>query len=470
MRKLAYFAITLSILFGLSLVQAQENMQYWGMPVYGFHDFNASGFGARSRAMGGTFMALNNKGFGSFMNPAGMVYVEKSLMSLEVLNSQDKFKDKYIYRENFAFFGQTPDSIFAQLVRAGLTEGEYDGKRTSITQAGAVAPFTYFGRDWWFGGGFRTVYDLSFKYYAYKESLNAAIEQTYTDSRGIDALNFSLATGLTPNLNLGVNMNVYVRGYETNLYFKASENGLSDTFRKRDKSRVSGANFDFGAVGDFDMLRLGIVLRSKYTLKQNSNYFRGLLDVYGDDNGFIDRVTTTTDFPFTYGGGVAFMPNDKLTLAADIDLKPYSKVRMTINPESNNWRDINDYDPGWQDLTQFRIGAEYMLDGGFAKIPIRAGFHNLPSLKTDGDVVVDTVSGTLLPELIVTTEPGGDQISTSIISFGSGVHFDKVWFDIAYEFGSSDYEQQVSGYWGYALEEPLDYKYSRLYFSAGMLF
>ena len=51
MRKLAYFAITLSILFGLSLVQAQENMQYWGMPVYGFHDFNASGFGARSRAM-----------------------------------------------------------------------------------------------------------------------------------------------------------------------------------------------------------------------------------------------------------------------------------------------------------------------------------------------------------------------------------------------------------------------------------
>lgn len=469
MRKLAYFAITLSILFGLSLVQAQENMQYWGMPVYGFHDFNASGFGGRSRAMGGTFMALNNEGYGSFLNPAGMVYVEKSLMSLEVLNSQDKFKDMHIYRDDLSPLQIPFNQDIRLLIRKGTTFDEYDGKHTAITQAGAVAPFTYFGRDWWFGGGYREVYDLQAKYHNTSESLYTS-EQTFTTTEGVDALNMSVATSVTPNLSIGMNLNVYVRGYESNFYYKVSNDSVSETFRQRDKSRFSGANFDFAAAADFDMIRVGVVVRTGYTLSQNSNYFRGVLNEYGDDTGPIDRVETRTTFPVTYGGGVAFMPNEKLTVAADIDLKPYSKVRMTINPESNNWRDINDYDPGWQDLAQFRIGAEYMLDGGFAKIPIRAGFHNLPSLMTNGQVNVDTLTGPTWPEFVVTTQPGGDQMSTNIISFGSGVHFDRVWFDVAYEFGSSTHDRQVSTYWGADMTDPLDYKYSRLYISAGMLF
>jgi hypothetical protein len=119
-------------------------------------------------------------------------------------------------------------------------------------------------------------------------------------------------------------------------------------------------------------------------------------------------------------------------------------------------------DAEWEDVNQFRIGAEYILDAGFANIPIRSGFRNEPSTGREftGYTFDDTDS--------TWTEEFGDQISTNIITFGTGLHFDKIWFDLAYQFGSSSYNRIVD------FTEPQEFEikrdYSRLFISAGMYF
>ncbi|MCP4583932.1 MAG: hypothetical protein GY839_20155, partial [candidate division Zixibacteria bacterium] len=67
----------------------------------------------------------------------------------------------------------------------------------------------------------------------------------------------------------------------------------------------------------------------------------------------------------------------------------------------------------------------------------------------------------------------GEKIETLILSVGSGLKFEKIWFDIAYQFGSSEFDQlttiNVLGE-DTEINDPLKFKYSRLYFSVGMLF
>ena len=456
MKRVVFIAVFVLIMFGLSIAQMADN-QYRGFPTFGYLDYNSSGFGARSRAMGGVYMALNHEGFNSFLNPACMVYTEKSVMSMEVVSSQDEYKDKYLYRELFLGLG---DTVVTQDPFAYITYHEMDGAHTKLIQAGAVTPFTYFDRDLWFGGGFRTVYDLHVKF---DTQVEPTLREIFTVKRGIDALNMSLAAKPVENIGLGLNLNYYVRGYESNLYFSNA--------RQRDRSNFSGVNFDFGAVADFEIVRLGLVIRTGYTLTQKSVYFHsGGVNVYGDDAGLLDRITVKTKFPMTYGGGLSVFPMENFMLAFDIDLRPYSKVRLDIDNEHLDWMDFYEFDPEWEDLTQFRIGAEYVFDAGFADVPLRAGFHILPSLKTNESYHIDTVRVDDMLEFEMQTISKGDQMTTNILSFGTGMKFDKIWFDVAYEFGSSKHDNTISIYRGYTLDEPLEYKYSRLYISMGMLF
>lgn len=465
-----FVCIVSVVLFSFCLSPAQEEETYdngyRGLKNSYLYDFNSSGFGARSRAMGGVFMALSNDGFGSFLNPAGMIFTDKSIMSLELINSQDKFNDLYLARLNT----ELGEPIIYYL--------EIQGKHTKLIQASAVAPFIYFDRDWWFGGGFRTVYDLHLEY---EVPVYADSKDTYTIHKGIDALNMALATSPIPNIGVGVNMNYYVRGYESREYVAIIwEDPLSELgdYNEKDKSNFSGVNFDIGAIAEFDIIKAGLVVRTGYTLTQKAIFSRGFIDVYGDELNIIDRITVKNRFPMTYGGGVAITPVENFALAAEIDIKPYSKVKMDIDNEALHWTDFSDndtlpapaYDPEWEDLNQYRVGAEYIFDAGFAEIPLRAGYHNLPCLTryyksaTFSIVTEDTIS-----YYDRTDFEKGDQINTNIFSFGLGLKLDKIWFDVAYEFGSSERDVALTiedRTWN----DPLKYKYSRLYFSMGMLF
>jgi len=486
MKKL--LCVIIAVLVSVSFASAQDDtydLGYRGLEslygLDGFYDFNSSGFGAKSKAMGGVHFAFYNEGFSSFLNPATMIYTNKSLMSLDVVNSGDRFNDYY-------FTGQYDPSTGAPI----YNYEDIDGKHTRIIQAGAIAPFSYFDMDWWFGGGYRTIYDL---YYEMSMPLSYSIddrdfERKIEQTRGIDALNMALAANPHPNVALGVNFNMYVRGYRGNFWypFDYSDDDVDTVLilHKKDKSTFSGANFDFGAVVDFDQLKIGRSMSTPFTLSQSVVYSNLQYDdVYGFDNGergVINRINAKNKFPATFGGGISYMPMENVTLAVDIEYKPYSKITIDIDPEALMYENIYDHDPEWEDLTQFRIGAEYVLDAGFAQIPLRAGMQNLPGLTKSitsriiynsdyADSMFEADSVSLENETVY-----GDQINTYLFSVGGGLKFEKIWFDVAYQFGSSEYDGTYT--WIHSAnvdenviyDEPLKLEYSRLYFSVGMQF
>jgi opacity protein-like surface antigen len=476
-------SILLTVLLIAGMVSAQDtelrDYGYRGMSnIFGIdplYDFNSSGFGARSKAMGGVHFAFNNDGFSSFLNPATMIFTGKSLMSIDVINSTDKFQVE-------GFTG-----IF-----------EVDGKHTSIIQAGAVAPFTYANREWWVGGGYRTVYDLCYGYTlpAHDIEINDTVYQTVNteldNNRSIDALNMAIAASPIPELALGFNMNMYVRGYRSNGWLNISEldyvydTVYTHTARASDKSNFTGLNFDLGALIDLDFVKAAFKITTPLTLTQKVQFTLADVDIWGQEDGFVNRLTAKNKFPATYGGGIAFTPMDNFTLAADVEYKPYSKVKIDVDPEILTFRDIIDYDPQWENLTQYRAGVEYVHDFGFASIPLRAGIQNLPGLKRTLSRVVDFTpdfTEWLEENYDIIVEDSlfyGDQPETYLYSFGTGIRFEKIWFDVAYQFGSSEYDRAAFEFYGYYPIEanrisnyylsPVKLEYSRLYFSVGMLF
>lgn len=465
MNKVIAAVIISAALVGTASAQSEtRDYGYRGIANTQFVDFTGSGFGAKSRAMGGTYIAVSNDAFASFLNPATMSYVGKSLMSIEVLNSADKHEGL----GDLKFKRETSQYVVNKI--------KYDNDHTKLIQAGAVAPFSYFGRDWWVGGGFRTVFDT---YLKYDDPVYASAPDKYVRHHTIDALNLAIAGKPNENVSLGLNMNYYVRGYIEDAYnteyFPDTNNTLlTDTRHLRDKSSFSGVNFDLGLLFNYDRIAAGFVFRTPLTLKQDALLWLTRMNAYGEDDGIIDRVKVKNKIPSSYAFGLSGQPVENLTLAFDYDNKPYSKTEMTFEFEASHWTDIlgdSPYEPAWVDIPQYRIGAEYILNAGFGKIPVRAGYKNLRAITENPEsIAYDTLRiDTLQVYSAVVTY--GKELETKIMTFGTGLKFEKIWFDIAYEFGSSTYDQirtlaATSQTWNGEMK----FKYSRLFLSINMLF
>jgi hypothetical protein len=110
----------------------------------------------------------------------------------------------------------------------------------------------------------------------------------------------------------------------------------------------------------------------------------------------------------------------------------------------------------WPNLQQIRVGAEYVLDAGFADIPLRAGFRNMPSVQKE------YLGNGSDPEF-------GDFKTANLMTFGSGLTFERAWVDFAYQFGS---RKNIAILVNDGVRETVELKdsYSRLYVSAGMFF
>lgn len=454
--------VALLLLLSFCAAFGQQWSQYYdGMSKLGFVDFNSSGYGARSRAMGGVYMAMPNEAYGSFENPATMTTVNKSLMSLELANFQDKHQ------------GLTePRMLTSQANTFYVGKTDYKNQRTKlVNQAGAVAPFSYAGRDWWVGGGYRSAADFSLKF---DIPVNADNPDQFDREKDLVGLNFAIATKPLTNLSAGVNMNLYTRRYEED--FVGRQFKITDTssttydYHYHDKSNFTGVNFDFGLAGEFSIFTVGAVVRTPYILRQNAFRLMAQLDPYGADaDGYIDRIKVKYSIPMSYAFGIAAKPTENVLIAADIDNKPYSSTKKTLDYESSDIIDFTDIDAQWNDLFQYRIGAEYTFNAGFAQIPIRAGVHNLPGLQYASKVTANSASLDSLGAYYHYDYTYTDDVNPMIISFGSGVKFEKIWMDLAYEFGSKEYDQSVQTPQGITADK-MKFKYSRLYLSVGMLF
>jgi long-subunit fatty acid transport protein len=439
-------------------------------------NYNFLGAGARARAMGGAFFAVSNDPTAASWNPAGLSLLDRSQMDL-----------------SFSSFMSRPEqttTLESSMLNYGFTnKPEYD--KNQISSASVVVPFKLRDKEMVGSALYQVLSDI------YQENEYALINDSLITNRGtyienresilnekitgrLSAITLGLGAKTLGSLSLGLGINIYAGGFDSDanlLYPKGYHTdisidsvtgdttvNLSERFHPTINTKYSGFNFSFGGLYQLDKLKMAAVVKTPFTLKEENDV--KLLVDYLDHGILVDTKTRAlspmfkTDrkwkMPLMVGFGASYQLN-ALTLATDVELRNYSKTKLTYrenlaNPTGNEITTSLD----WRNLTQFRIGGEYMVHTKLGNIPIRAGFRNDPQLFKDVHDLMEvfmeeyryqTVPDSLRPTYVKSL-PGketGSWVNGNVFSFGTGIAWSQIKFDITFEFAKyDDIQQNVS--------------------------
>jgi hypothetical protein len=318
---------------------------------------------------------------------------------------------------------------------------------------------------------------------------------------GMDAFSLVLAREMAPWLDLGINANFQSGTLEYSQDVGVSSIGfVIFTGGTVAKQEVSAFSVDVGA-----RVKVGsLTVAGTALLPHRLEFTKGSADIDPLPNPQTPEQTLHVEtrpadydlfIPLRFGVGAAMEPVDRLTLAADFWLLPWSTSRIHREPLTPVFGFQNPADPatfrgtlvrggsgedvfnaGLDDTHSLRLGAEYRLveKPGFA-FPVRAGFRSEtlsltdyapPSWFTDrnqdgflnfnqdlvlpywqalqaGDAVA---AGELQARIAEVLENNyllfrGDPISASTISLGMGCEIQEFTADVGFEFQSYDLER-----------------------------
>lgn len=441
-------------------------------------DYNFLGAGARARAMGGAFFAVSNDPTAASWNPAGLALLDKSQMDISFSSFMSRPEHTTTLKSSVLDFGFS-------------SKPEYD--KNQLSSASVVIPFKIRNKELVGSVLYQVLSDI------YQESeyilINDTLETNLSESEGIyienwksvlnekitgrlNAVTLALGTRVFESLSLGVGANIYAGGFDSdvNLFYPKGYrqdiiidpiNGdttvnLYEQFHPTISTDYSGFNFTVGGMYEIDKLKMAAVVKTPFTLKEKNDV--KLLVDYVQGGVLVDDKTRdlspwfNTDrkwkIPMMIGFGTSYQLND-LTLAADVEFRNYSKAELTYredlaNPSSAKITTSLD----WRDLTQFRIGGEYVVHTKLGDIPIRAGFRNDPKLFTDlhdsMEVYMEEHIRTigeedlLIPSYIKSKsgKETGSWVNGNVFSFGTGIAWSQIKLDVTFEFGKSDDVQQ----------------------------
>jgi len=416
-----------------------------------FTDLSFLGAGARARGMGGAFYAVSDDPSAVTWNPAGLVQMDKAQMSVAFHHTRAENDYSGNYSGGLSFSGKPGQSV------------------DQLAYAGVVIPFELKGRH--FVGGVSIPNSVSeMRGVDFRDSLGFSHELNGRLSRAC----LGLATKIWKDLSIGLAVNIYGNGYDRNglAIFRLSP-PPDDTvllYHPRFKSGFSGWNFTLGGMLKMKKLRLAATFKSPFgqsnPLKENLDLryvtdliVRGVINpVANEALGTLSKTKSEWILPAIVGLGASYQVTDNFLVAADFDIKPYSKawVRMQSNifiPSSS----FEPFDLKWKDCNQFRIGGEYKVRVNRFTIPVRAGYRNDPkpyeNVDNLHDFVLEGPFGIAMSgETGIYFAGSGSQVKGDIFSFGSGIAFGQVAFDVTWEFESYDFEEN-----GIMLTKEFDY-------------
>jgi hypothetical protein len=506
MRRLVFTSVFAMVL----IIPAASFAQLQGIELAGYGDgylnYNTPGGGARAAGMGGAFIGLAEGEMAYSWNPAAMIYTDRTKFGIDFLSRQDKIDEYFVYQRFFDRSNPLIETYQADLSHTSLNYGGFSAPFALDSDSDArfvmvpLLPLTLIPMafspsedlELTVGGGYRHIFDLSadFEFPGFDNSKN-----TFDQSRGVDAISLGIATKVREGIGFGWNLNTFVRGTEYNWITGETElvsefitDNRADTVVagwNKLKSTFSGFSMDIGLSANYNMIRAGAVLHTPYKLYQESKLTSRVI-VPPEPVGTIDRISFTYDMPLSASFGIAVLPIENLSIDFDYVYRPLSEAKIKVDWQQTalSFRDTTQ-NAGWEDVNQFRVGAEYIIDADFAKIPLRVGFRNEPlvmdELTTRTYDVQDSTG--YVADFVSVDNQRGDQISTSIVAFGTGLAFDNIWFDVGYQFGSYSYNSRVIyNYTDTSLDpnppattiyddtHEIKLDYSKLFFSVGMYF
>ncbi len=451
-------------------------IQNYFLSPFQLTDYNFLGGGAKARAMGGAFLAISDDPTAASWNPAGLTQLDKPQMNLSFSSYMSR-KEYNTKLNSIDFKYNLSDQL------------KYD--ENSISFASVVIPFTLRDREFVGGVLYQKLADI------YQEDKNVLIldSAVFMDTTiknyvfppidekvtgKLDGVNISLAGKLFESLSLGAGINIYTGKFtsDVNFFYPEDITGRSRRFHPHIESDYSGFNFTFGAMYQLDKLRLAGVAKTPFTLKEDSDVklFQDViqLGVILENESILASPFFRTDrkwkMPTMVGFGTSYELNS-LTLAADIEFRNYSKTEVTYrrniaDPSSDEvttgdyltdkwWGSEGTKPPfvpslNWRNLTQFRLGGEYRIDTRFGTIPLRVGFRNDPQLFTTKldtswvylreDLYISGTDTAYVPVFVQSDygEETGSWVNGKIVSFGTGIGWKQIKFDITFEYASYD--------------------------------
>jgi long-chain fatty acid transport protein len=313
--------------------------------------------GTRALGMGGAFVGLANDATALYWNPAGLAGQESSILffGTDVIPSATYKNSAYgvdatmklnHYISPNAFFNYNLGKLslaFGVYVPAGLG-AEWNGEEL-LPMTGGAGPFEWMSK--------------------------------------IGVINFSpgIAYQVTEQFSIGLAINIYYAMFDLKKpnMIDANQDGIPDTFAQySEESTGMGYGATVGLKYNINkQFSLGATFRTSTSVTMNgTGEFLGLPMKMESE---FDRDVT---WPMWIAGGIAFHPNEKMTLTLDGQYSNWSELDKMVAKYKTFPAD-GVFKLNWENALQIRAGFEHFINESFG---YRVGYYYDPAPAPDETV------------------------------------------------------------------------------------
>ena len=359
-------------------------------------DWNITGAGARAEGFGGAFIGIADDATAIVWNPAGLGQLERAEVSAV---------GRYII-ETSEFKSMLPSDSYTE----SNTQSHFNFNFASL-----AVPFSAGSTNIVAAVAYQTQLDFYSKY--------TDISKNQTESTGAaSTVTPGVAIRFGSMFSLGVATNIWMGSYEY-----SAKNSLGDSYKSTPE--FSGLNFGVGALLDFGglpnpiPLKLGVAVKTPFTLKADVDY------TFNGDPG---KYTAEAEMPLMLGVGASYQIGQNFTLAVDYETRRYEDKKLTTTELGTSSSVL--LSKSNENLDQVRVGAEYLIVMKGGVIPLRGGFHTVPTVLANLEWTGDTVWA-----------PTG-QVSGRGFSVGTG--FISSHFALDFAYSHEQYDEQKGTFEG----------------------
>ncbi len=305
-------------------------------------DQNTTGAGARAEGLGGAFIGVADDATAIVWNPAGLGQLERPEASVVIRAISDKVD--YENNRNSEWNESTKQSHF------NLNFGSF------------ALPIAMGHNNLVLAVAFQRQIDLY-----EKEETESYL---YESKGGANTVTPGLAMRFGPVFAVGAAANIWLG---SNDQTEVDKTALP---RSEEKTTLdfSGTNFVIGAMIDLSGLSNPVPLKFGATIRTPFDLSVKIKDV--------EDVEVKIQMPLMLGFGTSLRLGENFLLSADFETRAFSKKQIQFYFDG----ELVDEDPIAEiekNLNQIRVGAEYLIVFGGGVIPLRAGFHTVPTTQAN---------------------------------------------------------------------------------------
>jgi long-subunit fatty acid transport protein len=305
-------------------------------------DWNITGAGARAEGFGGAFIGIADDATAIVWNPAGLGQLERAEVSTV---------GRYI-TETSEFKSMLPSDSYTE----SNTQSHFNFNFASL-----AVPFSAGSTNIVVAVAYQTQLDFYSKY--------TDISKDQTEGTGAaSTITPGVAVRFGSMFSLGLATNIWMGSFDYSTKYATGEIWKSNP-------EFSGLNFGVGALLDFGglpnpiPLKLGVAVKTPFTLEADVDY------TYNGDPG---KYKAEVEMPLMLGVGASYQIGQNFTVAVDYETRRYEDKKLTTTESGTSSSDL--LSDSNENLDQVRVGAEYLIVMKGGVIPLRGGFHTVPTV------------------------------------------------------------------------------------------